>query len=377
MGSSDIDVKKTPLYEVHRSLKAKMIPFGGWLMPVSYSTVLAEHKAVREKCGLFDVSHMGEIFVAGPKAFEFVQKMTVNDVSRLSDNSGQYSALLNTQGGMIDDVILYRLAQDSYLFCVNASNIDKDFNWLHGASRDFSGVTVANKSSEWSQLAVQGPLSKLAVSRLVIASDAARFDQLDYMQIMKTKLGGHDAFIARTGYTGEWGYELYVANGAAESVWTGLMATHGETGIQPIGLGARDTLRLEACYNLYGNDMNDDVSPLEASIGWAVRLDAGDFVGKAALEAQKTQGVPRTLHAFQMEEDGIPRHGMEIFTTLGEKLGVVTSGSVLPTVGGAGGLALVSSTKARIGDQILVDIRGKRKLARLVKKPLYKAKTKG
>lgn len=376
MSSSDTN-KKTPLYEFHRSLKAKMIPFGGWLMPVSYSTVLTEHKAVREQCGIFDVSHMGELFVTGREATAFAQKMTVNDVLRLTDGSGQYSALLHPHGGIIDDVIVYRLTGEKYLFCVNASNIEKDFEWLHAAARDIPGVTVTNASPNWSQLAVQGPTSKKAVGALIPQADKALFENLEYMQIMPAKLGGAEALVARTGYTGEWGYELYIPNAAAGPIWQELLAQSGETGLQPIGLGARDTLRLEACYNLYGNDMNDTISPLEAGIGWAVRMDAGEFIGKAALEAQKTQGVPRSLLAFVMEDDGIPRHDMEVFTLHGERLGVVTSGSVLPTVGGAGGLVLIDAGKGRVGDQFHVDIRGKRKLARLTKKPLYKAKTKG
>jgi aminomethyltransferase len=376
LSSSDHN-KKTPLYEIHRSLKAKMIPFGGWLMPVSYSSVLNEHKAVREQCGIFDVSHMGEIFVKGPKASDFIQKMTVNDVRRLHDCSGQYSALLNPKGGIIDDVIVYCLTSETYLICVNASNIDKDFDWLQGAVRDFEGAQVTNESAKWSQLAIQGPNSKKAVGALIPASDTQAFSDLDYMQIMWTKLHGHDSLVARTGYTGEWGYEIYLPNAAAELVWNQLMAKRSETGLQPIGLGARDTLRLEACYNLYGNDMNDSISPLEAGIAWAVRMDTDDFVGKSSLLEQKAKGVPRSLQAFTMEEEGIPRHDMEVFTQSGERLGVVTSGSVLPTLGGAGGLVLIDAGKAQVGDQFLVDIRGKRKLARLVKKPLYKAKTKG
>lgn len=367
--------KKTPLCEMHQTLKAKMVPFGGWLMPVSYTSVLAEHKAVRETCGIFDVSHMGEVFVRGPGAAAYLQSMTINDIGRLKDGGGQYSAILHANGGMIDDLIIYRLSDQEFLVCVNASNTDKDFNWLRENAQGKAGVTVTNASSEWSQIAVQGPTSMQAVLPLLAPADQAKLKQLDYMQILSVPQFGQKAFIARTGYTGEWGYELYVPNGVATRVWTALMEQQG-TGIQPIGLGARDTLRLEACYLLYGNDMDDAVSPLEAGISWAVRMDAGDFVGKDALLKQKTAGVKRLNFAFKMEGDGIPRHDMEIF--VGDtKVGKVTSGSVLPTVGGAGGMALCDPTRVKIGDTVEVDIRGKRKLARLVQKPLYKAKVKG
>lgn len=369
------DVLKTPLCEAHKTLKAKMVPFGGWLMPVSYSSVLAEHKNVRERCGIFDVSHMGEVFVRGPAAAKFLQKMTINDIGRLSDRSGQYTAILHPHGGMIDDLIVYRLREDEFLVCVNASNADKDFNWFKDNAKGIPGVTVTNESSAWSQIAVQGPKSKQALSPLLGAVDKGAFDALDYMQIMSLTLFGQKCHLARTGYTGEWGYEIYVPNMVASKLWMALLEQEAH-GVQPIGLGARDTLRLEACYLLYGNDMNDTVSPLEAGISWAVRLDAGDFIGRDALVKQKEAGLTRLVSAFKMEDDGIPRHDMEVY--LGETpVGKVTSGSVLPTVGGAGGMMMVDPRKVKVGDTIHVDVRGKRKLARLVQKPLYKAKVKG
>jgi aminomethyltransferase len=362
---------------MHKAAKAKMVPFGGWMMPVSYTSVLAEHKAVRERCGIFDVSHMGEVFLRGRGATAFLQRMTINDVNRLKDRSGQYSAILHPHGGMIDDLIIYRLREDEYLVCVNASNADKDFNWLKENAKGQADVTVTNESGAWSQIAVQGPTSKAAVAPL-LGLDRAAFEQLDYMQIMPATLFGHSCLVARTGYTGEWGYELYVPNAVAPKLWTALLEQE-KSGVQPIGLGARDTLRLEANYLLYGNDMHDAVSPLEAGISWAVRLDAGDFIGKDALLKQKEAGLTRLLQAFKMEGDGIPRHDMAIYAdeTATTPIGTVTSGSVLPTVGGAGGMALIDPRKAKVGDAIYVDVRGKRKLARLVPKPLYKAKVKG
>ena len=374
--ASGTEVLTTPLVAVHKSLKAKMVPFGGWLMPVSYTTVLQEHKAVREACGIFDVSHMGEVMVTGANAAAFLQHLTINDIEKLKDGSGQYSAMLHEHGGMIDDLIVYRLKADKYLLCVNASNTAKDFAWIDKQARKFSEVQVADESNLWSQLAVQGPASAKAVEALIGATDLAQFRSLQYMDIMNLKLFGKAALLARTGYTGEHGYEIYLPNEVAEKTWAALLETQPVTGIQPIGLGARDTLRLEACYLLYGNDMNDEVSPLEAGIGWATRLTKADFIGRAALVQQKEAGPKRSQFAFFMVEDGIPRSGMDLYRN-GEKIGVVTSGSVLPTVGGAGGMALIARGKANLNDEVEVDIRGKRKLARLVQKPLYKAKVKG
>lgn len=367
--------RKTPLFEIHKSMKAKMVPFGGWLMPVSYSSVLQEHKAVREDCGLFDVSHMGEVFVRGPNAAQFLQKITINDINRLKDGTGQYTAILNSAGGMIDDLIIYRLKSDEFLICVNASNADKDFAWIKSQAEQMTGARAVNESGQWSQLAVQGPKSQGAIAALLGPEKEAALAKLEYMQILPLKLFGKEALLARTGYTGEHGYELYLPNEVSRQVWDALMETQSRSGIQPIGLGARDTLRLEACYLLYGNDMNDEVSPLEAGISWATRLEKGEFIGREALLQQKKAGLTRSSFAFKMEGDGIPRHDMLVFK--GDlQIGKVTSGSVLPTVGGAGGLALLDPRRVKVGDTVEIDIRGKRKLACLVQKPLYKAKVK-
>lgn len=367
-----VEAKKTPLYDIHKNAGAKMVDFGGWLMPVSYSSVLTEHKAVREKVGIFDVSHMGEIFVSGKNAPEFLQKLTINDISRLAPGHGQYSAILKPSGGMIDDIILYRLASDRFLICVNAANIDKDYSWIREQAKSYPGVLAIDESNAWGQIAVQGPNSKTAVGTLM-GLEASSLQQLDYMQIMTTSFYGRQSFLARTGYTGEWGYELYLPVDILNRVWLGLLEQTDRLGLQPIGLGARDTLRLEACYLLYGNDMDDSVSPLEAGISWATKLEKGEFIGRSALLEQKTKGLDRLLVAFKMEGDGIPRHDMECY--LGDhKIGKVTSGSVLPTVGGAGGLALLDPRQIKVGDSFEIDVRGKRKLARVVKKPLYNAK---
>lgn len=365
--------RKTPLYNMHVQAGAKMVPFGGWLMPVSYSSVLSEHKAVRQACGIFDVSHMGEIRVTGKDAARFLQWLTINDINRLNAGAGQYSAILNADGGMIDDLIIYKLSDVDFFICVNASNRNKDFEWIREKSRDFQ-VIVADESDQWAQIAVQGPNSLAAVSSLLQSDEALTLKNLGYTHIMPSRLGGGGSLIARTGYTGEFGFEIYLPVASAVSVWTSLYELAGKHGVVPVGLGARDTLRLEACYLLYGNDMNDGVSPLEAGISWATKIDKGDFIGRSALVAQKSSGVKRRMIAFKMSDDGIPRHGMSIFAK-GRRVGEVTSGSVLPTVGGAGGMALIDSSLVD-GETILVEIRGHQKQAKIVRRPLYAARTK-
>jgi aminomethyltransferase len=365
--------RKTALYDQHVALKAKMVPFGGWNMPVMYTSVLDEHHHVRNACGLFDVSHMGEVRVKGPDAEHYLQYVTINNVQKLSDGAGQYSAILNPDGGMIDDLIIYRLKRDEFFICVNASNADKDFAWLKSQTKDFN-VEVTDESSQWSQIAVQGPKSKAILETFFDGADRERFNALAYTHIMALRFEGKEALVARTGYTGEWGYELYLPHDIVAKVWLKLLNTDPAT-VKPIGLGARDTLRLEACYLLYGNDMNDSVSPLEAGIGWATKLDKGDFIGKPLLDKQKSHGIPRQIYAFKMEEDGIPRAGMKVvFNDM--EIGAVTSGSVLPTVGGAGGMALLKTNHVKEGDTVWIDVRGKPKKAAIAKRPLYSAKAK-
>jgi aminomethyltransferase len=364
---------KTPLYDAHVAMKAKMVPFGGWLMPVSYEGVLAEHKTVREACGIFDVSHMGEVRVKGPEATRFMQWLTINDVTKLKPGSGQYSAMLNEHGGMIDDLIVYRLADNEFFICVNASNRTKDHQWIKSKSAGFN-IVVTDESDHFAQIAVQGPHSADVLSAIVSDADAVAMRSLPYTHIMPVLICGQPSLLARTGYTGEFGFEVYIPSSVAHQTWMALLELSSKFGVKPIGLGARDTLRLEACYLLYGNDMNEEVSPLEAGISWATKLDKGDFIGKTALLNQKTVGIKRHIVAFKMLEDGIPRHGMKVFNE-GKIIGDVTSGSVLPTVGGAGGMALVESSMKE-GHEFLIDIRGVQRRARVVKRPLYTARTK-
>lgn len=354
-------------------------------MPVSYTSVLNEHHAVRQGCGLFDVSHMGEIFVSGTDATSFLNFVTINDVTKLQPGAGQYTAMLTPTGGMVDDLIMYQLSTDKYLLCVNASNIKKDYDWLSAHTKNFD-VTCENLSEGYAQLAIQGPTSLKALDGLFARSDQESIANLSYMQISPVKLceklsteavsqkkGAHalSTYIARTGYTGEFGFEIYLPSHLASIAWGYLTSNENVT---PTGLGARDTLRLEACYLLYGNDMDETVSPLEAGISWATKMDKGDFIGKDALTAGRSAGVKRKMIAFKLQDSAIARTGMSIYKE-GALIGTVTSGSVLPTVGGAGGLALVEANAVKIGDSIEIDVRGKRKSANVVKKPLYSART--
>ncbi|MFW7378333.1 MAG: glycine cleavage system aminomethyltransferase GcvT [Oligoflexus sp.] len=372
------NLQKTALYEAHKQLKARMVPFGGWSMPIQYEGVIAEHHKVRQSCGIFDVSHMGELRVKGSDATAFLQYATVNDVTRLANGGGQYTAMLNHEGGMVDDLILYRLTDDDYLLCVNAANTEKDEAWLRGlltteACSSFQ-LNLSNESAQWSQIAVQGPTSPQAMKAILDSKYHEALEALGYMKIIPVNLFGEDAWLARTGYTGEAGYEIYLPNAVAVSCWEALLEKGGAA---PIGLGARDTLRLEACYLLYGNDMDDHVSPIEAGISWAVKADKGEFVGKKRvlqdLDPKFTER--RKMLGFLLTEKGIPRAGMDIFKD-GVKIGSVTSGSYLPTLDGAGGMALISKNGAGLDDNVEIDIRGKRKLAKIVKRPLYSPKVK-
>jgi aminomethyltransferase len=374
MATVGAPLKKTALAEVHLNHKAKMVDFSGWLMPVSYTSVLKEHETVRTSVGIFDVSHMGEARVSGPQAKDFLQHATINNLEKLQIGGGQYSAILNESGGFIDDLIVYRMAESEYFLCLNASNAEKDVAWLQKISSGFN-VQVKDESSIWSQIAVQGPNSRHCLLSAFPALKDSTFANMGYMTCIRVKLGGDDCIVARTGYTGEHGYELYIPHKSAAKIWSQLVdqSLPEQFRAQPCGLGARDTLRLEACYLLYGNDMGDQTNPIEAGIKWAVKIDGPDFIGKNAVLKAAKNGPSQKIYAFKMSEDGIPRHGMPVFVN-GEQIGEVTSGSVLPTVGGAGGMMMLRRTDLKIDDQVEVDIRGKRKLARIARRPLYTAK---
>ena len=359
-----VSLKRTPLYELHRELGAKLIDFGGWEMPVQYSGILEEHRAVRERAGIFDVSHMGELEVTGPEALAALQELTPNDVARLADGRCHYSAFLTDRGTFVDDLLVYRRAADSFLLVVNASNTAKDFEWAKThASRE---ARVADASDSFALLAVQGPRAAALCAR-VSSSDPS---DLPYYGFRTMEVLGVPALLSRTGYTGEDGFEIYLRPESAAKVFRGLLAAGGPDGVVPCGLGARDTLRLEAKMALYGNDIDDTVTPWEADLGWIVKMKKGDFIGREALARQKEQGVPRRLVGFEMLDRGIARHGYPAQTRLGP--GIVTSGTHSPTLGKPIGLALLPSAAAAVGEEFSVDIRGRMAKARVVETPFYK-----
>jgi aminomethyltransferase len=363
-------MKQTPLYESHKKLGAKMVDFGGWAMPVSYSGVLKEHHAVRQKVGLFDVSHMGEIFVEGPEALAFLQWVTCNDVNLLKAGQCQYTLLTRPEGGVVDDVILYRRGEKSFFFCVNASNIEKDYEWLLENGKKFE-VDLKNRSDEYALLALQGPLAQEILQSFTSSS----LSQLLSFHFVEARIDDHPVWISRTGYTGEDGFEIYSSPQDATSIWEKFLEKGKPLGLLPCGLGARDTLRLEMAYPLYGHELRDDITPLEAGLGWVVKLDKGDFLGRPVLLQQKEQGVQKKRVGFVMKDDGIAREGYPIFSQE-EQVGSVSSGTYSPSLDKNIGCGYVRNDLAKIGTLLAIEIRGKKKMAEVVTIPFYKKQEK-
>lgn len=355
--------QKTPLYDDHVKLGARMVDFAGWIMPIQYEGLKEEHFHTRNQVGLFDVSHMGEIRVKGPKAVEALQWLTTNDVSTLENGQAHYSLLPNFEGGLVDDIFVYCLEKNAdYLVCVNASNTDKDFAWM---VKNNKGADITNESSSWGQIAIQGPEAlKLcdAVFAPVKVSEMAR------NQIKKSTFKGHQIMIATTGYTGEKGCEVFIEAKGTSELWNALL-TNPAAQAKAIGLGARDTLRTEMKFSLYGHEIDDASNPYEATLGWAMKPAAKDFIGKAAIVKVKEQGLKRKLIGFKMLERGIPRQGYELKKQTGEKIGFVTSGTHSPTLDEPIGIAYVETSFATEGSQFFVDIRGKLVKAHVVKTP--------
>jgi len=358
--------KKTPLYDWHLRHGAKLVEFGGWDMPVSYEGVLAEHQAVRERCGLFDISHMGEFFVEGPDAEAFLQKVTTNDVSRLKDGDAQYSLLLYEKGTAVDDIIVYRLGPRRFMLCVNAANIDKDREWL--LSHLSGQVSLTDRSPEMGMIALQGPKSGAVLRAL--GFDLA---SLKRFQCREASLAGVRGLIARTGYTGEEGIEVFLENGDLLRLWEAFLKAGEGEGIRPIGLGARDTLRLEMGYPLYGHELSDAVDPLEAGLAWVVKLGKGEFIGREALVRIQERGPARELKGLTMEEPGIPREGYAVFAGT-ERVGAVCSGTFSPSLQVGIATALLTRGAAAEGGEIFIDIRGKMKKAKITRLPFYSRK---
>ncbi len=361
------DLRRTPLNTVHRESGAKMVPFGGWDMPVEYAGLISEHLAVREAAGLFDVSHMGELEIEGAGALAFLQHVTANDVAKLTDGRAQYSALPNSRGCPIDDVILYRRSSECFLMIVNAANVEKDLAWLH--SQGPSDCELRDVSDAFALLALQGPRSESILQALTPVD----LSQLKFYRFTEGEVNGRSVLVARTGYTGEDGFELLVAPDAAAELWRALMDAGRERGLVPAGLGARDTLRLEARMLLYGNDIDETTTLVEAGLGWIVSLDdgKGDFPGRKVLAEQKASGAPSALVGFEMVGRGIARHGYPVF--LGdEPAGAVTSGSYAPFLKKNIGLCYLPSAHASVGTDFDVEIRERRVPARVVPTPFYK-----
>ncbi|WP_405247012.1 glycine cleavage system aminomethyltransferase GcvT [Cellulophaga sp. Asnod2-G02] len=360
-------MKNTALTEIHKELGAKLVPFAGYNMPVSYEGVTIEHETVRTGVGVFDVSHMGEFLISGPNALSLIQKVSSNDASKLSIGKAQYSCLPNETGGIVDDLIIYQIKEEQYLLVVNASNIEKDWKHISKYNEDIS-ADMRNLSDDYSLLAIQGPKAVEAMQSLTDVDLAT----IKFYTFEVAPFAGVDnVIISATGYTGSGGFEIYCKNTEVAQIWTKVFEAGEDFGIKPIGLAARDTLRLEMGYCLYGNDINDTTSPIEAGLGWVTKFTK-DFVNSENLAKEKAEGSSRKLIAFELEERGIPRHDYEIVNGAGEKIGMVTSGTMSPSMGKGIGLGYVPKTASALGEKIYIQIRKKAVPATIVKLPFYK-----
>ena len=358
-------MKRTVFFETHKSLGARIVPFAGFEMPVEYSGITDEHLTVRNSVGVFDVSHMGEIWVKGPKALELIQKVTTNDASVLVDGKVQYSCFPNGQGGIVDDLLVYKYEDQKYLLVVNAYNIDKDWNWIN--SQNTVGAILENASDNISQLAIQGPLAVKVLQKLTKIDLSA----IPYYTFTTGQFAGvENVILSNTGYTGAGGFELYFYNSDGVKIWNAIFEAGKEEGIKPIGLAARDTLRLEMGFTLYGNDIDDNTSTIEAGLGWVTKFtDSKPFIDRSLLLEQKTNGTTRKLVGFEMQEKGIPRHGYVIVDEKGDEIGIVTSGTMSPVLKNGIGMGYVKSTYSDIGKQIYISVRNKNLKAKVVKTP--------
>lgn len=353
-----MSLRRTPLFDAHRRWGGKLVEYAGWEMPVQYSSLIEEHSAVRTEAGLFDVSHMGELVFEGPGALEACNRLISNDLARVQDGQALYTAILNERGGIVDDVICYRFSAEKILVVANATNREKDLAWLRA-----QGADVRDESDAWALLALQGPKAQ----SILQAHTEAELASLRFFRFAEAQVAGKATIIARTGYTGEDGFEIFCRPEDAEALWEALL----EGGAKPCGLGARDSLRLEAGLCLYGNELTDEHTPYEAGLGWVVKLDKGDFVGKAALERQKAEGVARKLVGFTLTERGIPRSGYRVLSG-GAPVGVVTSGTMSPTLKIPIGMAYVPAALTAEGSVFEVEIRNKAVPAQVRKLPFYK-----
>ncbi|WP_003541824.1 glycine cleavage system aminomethyltransferase GcvT [Desulfotomaculum nigrificans] len=359
------ELKRTPLYDEHLAAGAKMVEFGGWLMPVQYEGILKEHETVRSAAGLFDVSHMGEIQITGPGARELIQSIITNDVNRLTPGAALYTPMCHPTGGTVDDLLVYQLEENQYLLVVNAANIEKDYNWVKVYANE--GVEVKNVSDVTCQLALQGPRAIKILQKLT----SVDLNEIKHFHFVYGLVEGINCLISRTGYTGEDGFELYFPAEHARLLWRAILAAGQGEGIKPVGLGARDTLRFEACLALYGHELTDSVSPVMAGLGWTVKFNKGDFVGREALLQQKETGPSHKLVGLEMIDRGIPRQGYTISKD-GQEVGWITSGTFAPSIGKNLGLGYVAAQWVAVGTELDIMVRGKALKAKIVPKPFYK-----
>lgn len=361
--------KRTPLADIHEKSGGRMVDFAGWWMPVQYVGLREEHDNVRKNVGLFDVSHMGEIRFKGPKALESLQWLTSNDVAKLNDGEAQYSLLPNEQGGLVDDIIVYCLKKDAdYLVCVNASNKDKDFAWMVAHNK---GADVTDESDKWGQIAIQGPKALELCDRVFGHAVSA----MKPFTAWQGKFRNHSVLFVTTGYTGEKGGEVFVDAAGTAELWTALLEQGRDLGVMPIGLGARDTLRTEMKYSLYGHEIDDATNPFEAGLGWVVKPAAKDFVGKGPMMALKERGISRKLVGFKMLDKGIPRQGYALLSFDNREIGKVTSGTHSPSLDAPIGIAYVETPFSAEGTEVLVDIRGRKVKAQVCKTPFVTARS--
>jgi aminomethyltransferase len=360
-------LKKTPLNARHRALGARMVEYSGWDMPVEYSGIVDEHLAVRSRAGLFDVSHMGEIEIAGRDALKAVQHITTNDASRLAIGQAHYSALPTPEGTFVDDVLTYKLADEHYMLVVNAANIMKDFNWITTQIAGIGDAVAVNTSSRYALMAIQGPAARDVLQTLT----GINLAEMKYYWFTTGEIAGVRGTVSRTGYTGEDGFEVFVPPASAQAVWDAILNAGRAAGVVPAGLGARDTLRLEAAMRLYGNDIDETTTVLEADLGWTVGWKKNEFIGAEVLRRQKQEGVPKKIVGFEVLDRAIARHGYDAYVS-GEKAGVVTSGTQTPYLKKAIGMAYLPASSAGPGTEFEVDVRGRRVRAQVVPLPFYK-----
>ena len=359
-------MKNVQLHHIHEALGAKILPFAGYNMPIQYEGVKAEHATVRENVGVFDVSHMGEFLIHGAEALDLIQKATTNDAAKLNIGDAQYSCLPNNEGGIVDDLLVYRINVETYLLVVNASNIEKDWNWI--AAQNDTDVVMRNISDDYSLLAIQGPKAVEAMQSLTSEDlSAIKF----YTFKVNDFAGIENVIISATGYTGSGGFEIYCKNEEVEQIWNKVFEAGADFGIKPIGLAARDTLRLEMGYCLYGNDINDTTSPLEAGLGWITKFNK-DFTNSTALQQQKENGVSKKLVGFELLDKGVPRHDYEIADADGKVIGIVTSGTMGPSVKKGIGMGYVPTEFSKVGSEIYIKVRKRLLKAQVVKMPFYK-----